>query len=85
VTITGPRQSGKTILAKLVFPELPYYSLENLATRDRALTDPIGFLGNLTEGVILDEIQRAPDLMSYIQGIVDHLNHPGLFILTGSN
>jgi len=85
VTITGPRQSGKTTLAKMVFPELPYYSLENIATRDRALTDPLGFLGNFSEGVILDEIQRAPDLLSYIQGIVDDLNKPGLFILTGSN
>jgi len=85
VTITGPRQSGKTTLAKLVFPELPYYSLENIATRDRALTDPIGFLDNKTEGVILDEIQRAPDLLSYIQGIVDDHNKPGMFILTGSN
>ena len=53
--------------------------------RDRALTDPIGFLDNLTEGVILVEIQRAPDLLSYIQGIVDDINNPGLFILTGSN
>jgi predicted AAA+ superfamily ATPase len=85
VTITGPRQSGKTTLAKLIFPELPYYSLENIATRDRALTDPIGFLSNLTDGVILDEIHRAPDLLSYIQGIVDDYNKPGLFILTGSN
>lgn len=85
VTITGPRQSGKTTLAKMVFPELPYYSLENIATRDRALTDPIGFLANKTDGVILNEIQRAPDLLSYIQGIVDDLNKPGLFVLTGSN
>jgi predicted AAA+ superfamily ATPase len=85
VTITGPRQSGKTTLAKQVFPELPYYSLENIATRERALSDPIGFLSKLTRGVILDEIQRAPDLLSYIQGIVDDLGQPGLFIITGSN
>lgn len=85
VTITGPRQSGKTTLAKQVFPELPYYSLENIATRERALSDPIGFLSKLTQGAILDEIQRAPDLLSYIQGIVDDLGQSGLFILTGSN
>jgi predicted AAA+ superfamily ATPase len=85
VTITGPRQSGKTTLAKQVFPEVPYFSLENIATRERALSDPIGFLEKLTEGVILDEIQRAPDLVSYIQGIVDDFGKPGMFILTGSN
>jgi predicted AAA+ superfamily ATPase len=85
VTITGPRQSGKTTLAKQVFPEVPYFSLENIATRERALSDPIGFLEKLTEGVILDEIQRAPDLLSYIQGIVDDFGKPGMFILTGSN
>lgn len=85
LTITGPRQSGKTTLAKQVFPELPYYSLENIATRERALSDPIGFLDKLTGGVILDEIQRAPELLSYIQGIVDDSGKPGMFILTGSN
>lgn len=85
ITITGPRQSGKTTLAKQVFPELPYYSLENIATRERALSDPIGFLDKITEGVILDEIQRAPELLSYIQGIVDNYGEPGMFILTGSN
>ena len=85
ITITGPRQSGKTTLAKQVFPRIPYYSLENIATRERALSDPIGFLDKLTGGVILDEIQRAPELISYIQGIVDDYGKPGMFILTGSN
>ena len=53
VTITGPRQSGKTTLAKQIFPSLPYYSLENIATRERALTDPVGFLSKLKNGIIL--------------------------------
>jgi len=84
VTITGPRQSGKTTLCKALFPHKPYVSLEDMATRNQVREDPRGFLARYPEGAILDEIQRAPDLPSYLQGIVDERNVPGMFILTGS-
>ena len=85
VTITGPRQSGKTTLVKSCFPEKPYVSLENPTTREFADNDPVGFLNQYPEGAILDEIQRAPVLLSYIQTIVDEKQKNGLFVLTGSN
>lgn len=84
VTITGPRQSGKTTLCRKVFPDMPYVNLEGPDTRQYANDDPRGFLARYAEGVILDEIQRAPQLLSYIQTIVDEKQRPGLFILTGS-
>jgi len=84
VTITGPRQSGKTTLCRKVFAEKKYVSLENPDTRQFAREDPRGFLAGLPEGAILDEIQQAPDLLSYIQTIVDEEKRNGLFILTGS-
>ena len=84
VTITGPRQSGKTTLCRKVFPQLPYENLEIPDVRQYALDDPRGFLNRYSDGVILDEIQRTPDLLSYIQGIVDDRQRPGQFILTGS-
>jgi uncharacterized protein len=84
ITLTGPRQSGKTTLAKSLFPSKPYISLENPDTRRFATDDPRGFLSNYAQGVILDEIQRAPELPSYIQGMVDADPQPGRFILTGS-
>lgn len=84
VTITGPRQSGKTTLSQIVFPHKRYISLENLENRRMAVQDPQRFLSDLPEGAILDEIQRAPDLLSYIQGIVDERKKEGMFILTGS-
>lgn len=84
VTITGPRQSGKTTLCRKVFPELPYENLEIPDVRQYALDDPRGFLNRYSNGVILDEIQRAPHLLSYIQGIVDEKQITGQFILTGS-
>ena len=85
VSIIGPRQSGKTTLVKNSFPEKNYVSLEEPDTREFAQTDPRGFLASYPEGAILDEIQRAPELFSYIQTIVDEMNQPGMFILTGSN
>jgi len=84
VTITGPRQSGKTTLCRKVFPNMAYANLERPDTRDFAINDPRGFLGGYSHGVILDEIQRAPQLLSYIQVIVDERDASGQFILTGS-
>jgi predicted AAA+ superfamily ATPase len=84
VTIFGPRQSGKTTLSQMVFPNKPYCSMEDPDTLLLAEADPRTFLNEYTDGVILDEVQRAPFLLSYIQGIVDKRKKPGLFILTGS-
>lgn len=85
VTVTGPRQSGKTTLVKAVFKDYEYLSLELPDQRNFALEDPRGFLGQFEGPVILDEIQRAPDLFSYIQVLVDeHRDWTGRFILTGS-
>lgn len=83
VTLTGPRQSGKTTLVRAVFPAHLYLSLEAPDLRARALDDPRGFLAQ-GERLILDEIQRAPELLSYIQVLVDEDDRPGRFILTGS-
>ena len=85
VSITGPRQSGKTTLVKAVFPERNYISLEELDTREFAQKDPRGFIDAYPENAILDEIQRAPDLFSYIQTHVDELGTPGVYVLTGSS
>lgn len=84
-TITGPRQAGKTTLCKMAFPDLPYASLEEPDTREEALRDPRGFLARYPDGAILDEVQRAPDLLSYVQVIVDERGRNGLFVLTGSH
>src|SRR4030042_1384072 len=85
VTVFGPRQTGKTTLVRMTFPDKPYYSMENPDVRTAAETDPRGFLKNIPHGAILDEIQRLPVLLSYIQGIVDEKQKPGMFILTGSH
>ena len=84
VTLTGPRQSGKTTLAKAAFPSHQYISLELIDQRRFAQEDPRGFLAQVKGPAILDEIQHVPDLMSYIQGIVDEDPAPGRFVLTGS-
>lgn len=84
VTVTGPRQSGKSTLATLAFPGKPYLTLEDPDTRRFAVEDPRGFLGGLGSGAILDEIQRAPELTAYLQGMVDADPTPGRFVLTGS-
>lgn len=85
VTVLGPRQSGKTTLVQFVFPDKPYASLEDPDVRQLAITDPRGFLEQYPQGAILDEIQRVPSLLSYIQTIVDKLGAKGFFILTGSH
>jgi len=84
VAITGPRQSGKTTLARKLFPDLPYALLEDPDTRRFATDDPRGFLDAHRDGAVLDEVQRVPELFSYLQGIVDDDPRPGRFILTGS-
>lgn len=84
VTITGPRQAGKTTLARLAFPDKRYVSLEDPGSREEARRDPRGFLSALQGGAILDEVQRAPDLPSYLQILVDEDPRPGQWILTGS-
>ncbi len=85
VTVIGPRQSGKTTLVQHAFPTKAYVNLENPDTRLLAGSDPRGFLGKFKEGVIIDEVQRVPDLLSYIQVIVDNTEAKGMFILTGSH
>lgn len=84
VTITGPRQSGKTTLVQAAFPRYRYATLEDPDSRAFATNDPRGFLDQFRGGVILDEVQRVPELFSYIQGIVDRADRPGRFILSGS-
>jgi uncharacterized protein len=85
VAVTGARQTGKTTLVKAVFSSKPYVSLENPDTRRFAIDDPRGFLGSYPQGAILDEVQRVPELLSYLQEILDLSSEKGLFILTGSN
>jgi hypothetical protein len=84
VTITGPRQSGRTTLCRLLFPDKPYVSLEALDQRAFATGDPRGFLAVYPDGAVIDEVQRAPDLLSYLQGEVDERPVAGRFVLTGS-
>lgn len=84
VTITGPRQAGKSTLVRASFKDKPYVNLEALDLRAFARSDPRAFLGQYPEGAILDEIQHLPELLSYIQVIVDEQKKPGLFVLTGS-
>lgn len=85
VTIMGPRQSGKTTLVRAIFPEYTYINLEDPAVREFANTDPKKFLNGHAKGLILDEIQQVPQLLSYIQVIVDESKQHGKFILTGSH
>jgi uncharacterized protein len=84
VTLTGPRQSGKTTLVRATFPKHDYVSLEDPDVRSFAIEDPRGFLSQFRSSAILDEVQRTPDLFSYIQTMVDQDDRPGRFILSGS-
>ena len=84
ITITGPRQSGKTTLLQNIFSELPYFSLENLDIQNFAINDPVAFLNQNPSGMILDEVHNAPGLLSYIQGIVD-ADPQRRFVLSGSS
>ena len=84
VTITGPRQSGKTTMARMTFPDRPYVNLEHPLIRQFAEEDPVAFLDQYPDGAVIDEIQRVPGLLSYIQVIVDEKGKNSLFVLTGS-
>ncbi len=84
ISVMGPRQAGKSTLVKSTFPHLRYLTLESPDTREFALSDPRGFLLDLEKGAILDEVQRAPELFSYLQEAVDAQSGMGKFILTGS-
>ncbi len=84
VTLTGPRQSGKSTLCRALFPDHPYSNLEAPDVREFATSDPRGFLAQFPKGAILDEIQRVPNLASYLQPIIDADPKPGRWILTGS-
>ncbi|WP_241481311.1 ATP-binding protein [Methanoculleus sediminis] len=85
VAVIGPRQSGKTTLVRSVFPQLPYILLEDPDTRAFAEEDPRSFLAQYEKtGAVLDEVQRVPELFSYLQGVLDRNQKPGQFILTGS-
>lgn len=84
VLLDGPRQSGKTTLSRGAFPDKAYVSLEPVDSREFALSDPRGFLSEYEDGAIIDEVQHAPDLLSYLQEEVDRDSTPGRFILTGS-
>ncbi|HRY83637.1 MAG TPA: ATP-binding protein [Candidatus Cloacimonadota bacterium] len=85
LTLTGPRQSGKTTLVKDSFPDYKYYNLENPETLGRVKLDPRSIFRDLNQGIIIDEVQKAPELFSWAQVFVDELQEPGKLILTGSN
>lgn len=84
ISLTGPRQSGKTTLAKAVFPDYDYVDLDRLQTRRAAIDNPEGFLRQFTKGVIIDEAQNAPELFPYLKTFVDESRRNGEFVLTGS-
>jgi len=84
LTVTGPRQAGKSTLVKTTFPNKEYVTFDNLDVLESAKNDPRGFLARFPQGAVIDEAQRFPELFSYIKVIVDETKKPGLFVLTGS-
>jgi len=84
LALTGPRQSGKTTLARAEFPDKPYVTLENPDERLFAESDPRRFLARFPDGAVIDEVQRVPSLLSWLQGVVDERKRMGDFVLTGS-
>ena len=84
LAVTGPRQSGKTTLLRHLFPDYQYVTLENPDIRERALSDPNGFLNTYSQRVIFDEVQQVPQLFSYLQGKVDNHKQMGQYVLSGS-
>ena len=85
VTVIGPRQAGKTTLVRSTLPDFDYVTLENPEMRQLAIDDPKAFFKRYPSHVIFDEVQRVPELLSYLQGIVDHKHENGQFVLTGSH
>jgi len=85
VTVTGPRQSGKTTLVRMLFPDYSYINLEEPDTRELVKRDPRAILKKYSDHLIIDEVQRVPELLSYIQTIVDEAGREGMYILTGSH
>lgn len=85
VTLLGPRQSGKTTLVRSAFPKKPYVNMEDMGNRELATLDPRSFMQAYPDGAILDEVQRTPHLLSYIQVHVDEVKQNGMFILTGNH
>ena len=84
ISVTGPRQSGKSTLLKHLFPDVPKYSLKDVNVREFAENDPVAFLRQHPKGMFIDEVQKVPQLLEYIQGIVD--DNPGTqYLLTGSS
>lgn len=84
VSVTGPRQSGKSTLLRQLFPDFTYVNLENVEQRDEAVNDPVGFINSRPRNLIIDEAQYAPDLFSMVQVRVDESNEKGQYILSGS-
>lgn len=84
VALTGPRQSGKSTLVGMSFPDYEKVSLEDLDNRTFAAEDPRGFLASYPDKTVIDEVQRVPSLLSYLQTHADRVNKPGMYILTGS-
>jgi uncharacterized protein len=84
VSVTGPRQSGKTTLARAAFPDIAYVSLELPQERAWATDDPIGFLERFPAGVVLDEVQHCPELLSHLQVRADEVRRMGMYVITGS-
>jgi predicted AAA+ superfamily ATPase len=85
VTVTGPRQSGKTTIVKHLFKDKPYFNLEQISHFEFASNDPEGFIAQMKDGGIIDEIQRVPKLLNQIQAVIDEKKKNGFFILTGSS
>ncbi|MDR3624426.1 MAG: ATP-binding protein [Chlamydiales bacterium] len=85
VTLLGPRQAGKTTLVRRAFPNKPYVNMEDADNRSLATLDPRSFMQSYPDGAILDEVQRVPHLLSYIQVRMDEVDQKGMFILTGSH
>ena len=84
IAITGPRQSGKTTMAKTLLPNYKYFNLEDIGTKRLATDDPVSFISAINAPVIIDEIQKVPQLLSQIQVKVDDLKTAGQFVVTGS-
>ena len=84
VSVTGPRQSGKSTLVRKVFSEYDYVNLENIDTRGAALADPVGFIRDRPQRLVIDEAQLVPELFNMIQVVSDETGEPGQYILSGS-